>query len=271
MLGHRQGRQRGLAAQHRRRVGGGDHDDRTGEAGGPQIVGDEFLHFAPALADQADHRDVAVRPARQHRQQDRLADARTGKETEPLPLTQGGEQVERADRRREAWAHSRPRGRRRRRCAKRGGPRSLAKGTLAIERPAKTVDHAAEPAGAGLESIVPAQQFGGRARDQSVGRVEGHGGGALAVDGGHFGLDRSIVSGETKPGADGRRAGQSPHLQHRSLDPQQAPEAPMRIERADGRGERRQAFESAQAATSSTPTSASFSQRIKARQSPRAR
>ena len=65
----------GLAAHQRRLVRGGDHDDGAREARLAEIVLEELLHLAAALADEADHRDVGRGVARQHRQQHRLADA----------------------------------------------------------------------------------------------------------------------------------------------------------------------------------------------------
>ena len=91
MLGHGHGGIGGLAAHQRRRIRGGDDDDRPRQPCRAQIVLEEFPHLAPALADQGEHGDVARGVAGQHGQQHRLADAGTGEQAEPLALAAGGE------------------------------------------------------------------------------------------------------------------------------------------------------------------------------------
>ncbi|MCY1186737.1 hypothetical protein D9M73_276400 [compost metagenome] len=87
MLGNGERRPRRLPPHQRRRIGGRDDDDTARQTFRAEIVLDEFLHFATALADQPDHRDVAFGPACQHREQHRFPDARAGEQAKALPLT----------------------------------------------------------------------------------------------------------------------------------------------------------------------------------------
>ena len=87
----------GLAAHQRRLVGGRDHHDRAGQALLAEVVLEEFLHLAAALADQPDHRDVGHDVAGQHRQQHRLADAGAGEDAHALAVAAGDEDVQRAN------------------------------------------------------------------------------------------------------------------------------------------------------------------------------
>lgn len=49
---------------------------------------DEFTHFAPALADQHDHVDIALRAPREHPHQGALADASCGENAHALAFAQ---------------------------------------------------------------------------------------------------------------------------------------------------------------------------------------
>src|SRR5476649_2073715 len=83
----------------------------------PKVILQKFLHLTAAFADQANHRDIGVDIARQHRQQYRLADAGAGKDAEPLAAAAGQEGIERPHPEIERRADALARMRRRRRIA----------------------------------------------------------------------------------------------------------------------------------------------------------
>ena len=126
-------------------VRGRHHHDRARQALVAEIVLQEFLHLAAAFADQADHRDVGIDVARQHRQQHRLADAGAGEDAEPLAAAAGQERIERAHAEIERRADALARMRRRRRVAVGHRRRPLRQRPLAVDRLAHRVDDAAEP------------------------------------------------------------------------------------------------------------------------------
>ena len=97
MLGNGHGGERGFAPQRCRGVGGRADHDAAREPVRAKVVLDEFAEFAPALADEAKHRDIETWRAREHGEQRGLADARRREEADALPLPHGGEQVEGAD------------------------------------------------------------------------------------------------------------------------------------------------------------------------------
>ena len=76
-------------------IGRGDDDDRAAKPAWTQIVFDELLHLPAALADEPDDRDVGPGVARKHGEQNRLADARAGKNAHALTFAAGDERVER--------------------------------------------------------------------------------------------------------------------------------------------------------------------------------
>ena len=119
IFGDRQRQIGGLAAHQRGLVGGRDHHHRAREALLAEIVLQELLHLAAALADEADHRDVGHDIAREHREQHRLADARAGEDAHALAAAAGEEGIERAHAEIERRAHAPARMRRRRRVAER--------------------------------------------------------------------------------------------------------------------------------------------------------
>ena len=146
----------GLAAHQRRLVRGRDHDDRAREARFAEIVLQEFLHLAAALADQADHRDIGVDVARQHREQHGFADAGARENAHALATAAGEEGVDRAHAEIERRADAAARMRRRRRCAERIRRRPKRQRALAVDRLAHGVDDAAEPAGARADAPATA-------------------------------------------------------------------------------------------------------------------
>ena len=85
-----------LTAHQRRLVGRRGDDDGARETFFAQIVLDEFLHLAAALADQTDDDRIGIGVAREHGQQCRLADAGAREDAHALALAAGRERVERA-------------------------------------------------------------------------------------------------------------------------------------------------------------------------------
>ncbi len=85
---------RAVQAHQRRIVGRRRHDDRALQALGPENALDEFLHFAAALADQADDDDVGAGVARHHAEQHALADAAAGEQADALAATDGQQRID---------------------------------------------------------------------------------------------------------------------------------------------------------------------------------
>ncbi len=137
---------RGLAAHQRRLVGGRDHDHGAGETGFAQIVLEELLHLAAALADEADDGDVGGDVTREHGQQHRFADAGAGEDAQTLAATAGQKGIERADAEIERGADPAARVRQRRRIAERIWRRAVEQRALAVDRLAERIDDPPEPA-----------------------------------------------------------------------------------------------------------------------------
>ena len=108
-------------AHQRGLVGGGDDDDRAGDALGPEVALDELAHLAATLADEADHVDVGRRRAGDHAQQRRLADAGAGEDAEALAAAARHQRVQRAHAERHALDDARALERIRRRRQHRRG------------------------------------------------------------------------------------------------------------------------------------------------------
>ena len=177
MLGDGHRRIGRLAAQQRRRVGGGHHDDRARQALGAQVVLEEFPHLAPALADQGEHRHVALGVARQHREQGGLADAGAGEQAEALALAAGGEAVERANAEIEPRSQPRAGGGLRRGNAQRA--RSVApSGRAPCPSSGRPSGSSTRPSQASATAKPPpgfAGADGRAARAEAIERVEWHG------------------------------------------------------------------------------------------------
>jgi hypothetical protein len=96
MLGDR-GRDPGRAAAlERGAVGSGDDDDRARQACRAEVVVDEFVDFATALADQRDHVDVGFAAAREHAEQGALAAAGHREDADALAFACGHDGIDRA-------------------------------------------------------------------------------------------------------------------------------------------------------------------------------
>src|SRR6185312_7482537 len=116
------------------------------EALGPEIVGEEFLHLAAALADEADHRRVSAGRPGNHRQQHRLADAGGREDTHALPAAARKKGVEGTDAEIDLVLDAAAGMGRRRLVAQRIGPGPERQRALAVDRLAHPIDDAAEPA-----------------------------------------------------------------------------------------------------------------------------
>ena len=110
-----------------------------------EIVLQEFLHLAPALANEPDHRHVGGHVAGHHRQQHRFADAGARENAHALAAAAGREGIERPHPEIERSADPPALMRGRRRIAKRIGGRPERQRPLAIDRLAHGVDDAPEP------------------------------------------------------------------------------------------------------------------------------
>ena len=146
IFGDRHGHVGRLPPHQRRFVGGGDDDDAARQAVLAQVLGDEFLHLAAALADQADDVDVDRHVARQHRHQHRLADAGAGEDAHALAAAAGQEGVDRADAEIDLAADAAARMGGRRVVADRDADLAGEQRPLAVDRLAQRIDDAAEPA-----------------------------------------------------------------------------------------------------------------------------
>ncbi len=186
-----------LPAHQRRRVGCRHHDDRARQSGRAEFVLEKLAHLAAALADQRQHRDVAVGMARQHRQQRRLAHPRAREQAKPLALPAGRERVERAHAEIDARPQPGPRGRRRRDRAQRARPRAPRQRAALVERPSQRIDHPTDPPGIDRQGramgLIRSQQRP-RPRPQPISRRERHGAGHATGEPDDLGCDRRPVA-----------------------------------------------------------------------------
>ncbi len=241
MLGHGQGEVGGLAAHQRRLVGGGDHDDAAGGAFGAEIGGEEFLHLAAALADQADDDHVGVGVAGHHAEQGRLADARAGEDAHALAAAEVQQRVHGAHADIELLADA---------AAEEGGRRAGAQGigegaggqrALAVDRFAQTVNRTAEPAAVGPHGDAAVEHDDGAADADAAEVLIGHQQAAAVADADDLaqhllpapGLDRAAVAdGEVAfeaVGLDGDAVG--------ALDLADQPEVRQPFDFGDGLGD----------------------------------
>ena len=163
-----------LAAHQRRLVGGGDDHDAAREALGAEIVGEEFLHLAAALADQADHGHVGGGVARHHRQQRRLADARAGEDAHALAAAAGEEGIDGAHAEIDLAPDALARMRGRRRGAQQERLAARRQRALAVDRLAQRVDDAAEPGRMRPNDRLGVGDLGLAAEADAVERAERH-------------------------------------------------------------------------------------------------
>ena len=145
ILGQRHHQVRRLAPCHGRLVGSGDNHHRTRQPRFSQVVLEELLDLAAALADQSDHVDIRLGKARQHGEQNRLANSGTGKDPNALAAAHREKGVERPDPEIQLAADPLARMCRRRRGAQRVGNAAGHQRPLSIHRLAHGTDDAAEP------------------------------------------------------------------------------------------------------------------------------
>ena len=126
-------------------VRGRDHDHRTPAALFAQRILNEFLHFAATLANQADHDDIGVGAARQHRHQHRFADTRARKHAHALTAAERGEDIDRAHANIEAPANARAIVSGRRRRTDRSRLHAVWQRPLAVDWIAEAIDDSTKP------------------------------------------------------------------------------------------------------------------------------
>ena len=142
-LGDRGGDPGTLQPLQRRLIGRRDDDHRTGQTLGAEVVIDELLHLAAALADQGDHVDVCFTVARDHAQQRALADTRAGEDAHALAEAAGEQAVQSAYTRGQRRANRLATERVRRGVGDSGDARGVER-PLAVDRPRESVDDATE-------------------------------------------------------------------------------------------------------------------------------
>ncbi len=237
MLGDRHCRVRGLAAQQRRRVGGGNHDHRAGEPGRSKLVLDELAHLPAALADQREHRDVAGGLTGEHPEQRGLAHAGAREQAEPLALAAGGETINCPN----AEVQPRPkpaaRGGVRRSGADGAGRRAAPERCASVKRPAERVDHPAKPvirdgehpaAGGGAAALADGRiGQDDAARPQSVQRAERHCLGGARAEADDLRRHRQPTARQQgQPIADRAEAGETGDLDQQPREPGHLPFQP---------------------------------------------
>jgi len=150
-LGDRQRELCRLSLDQRWLVRRGHHRHRTGETFRAKRILKELVDLLAPLADQPDHDHIDRDVARQHREQARLADARTGEDAEALTTTEWQQRVDALDAGLDSRAEASTRER-----SRRPPPQGI--GLLAgqqsaaarlVQRTAKSVDHTTEPTCAG--------------------------------------------------------------------------------------------------------------------------
>ena len=134
-----------LTASQGGRVRGFGNDDRTLAAFGTENILDEFARFAPPLADQADHDDIGVTGPCQHRHQHRLADARAGKDAQPLAAPHRHESVENTHTQIQSLTQTGAAMGAGRIALQRIGDTAFGQRRSVIERAAETVQHPPQP------------------------------------------------------------------------------------------------------------------------------
>src|SRR6185503_20075567 len=122
------------------------HDNAARLTFGAEVGGEELLHLAAALADQADDDHVGIRIAGHHAQERRLADARAGEDAHALAAAEIEEGVHGAHADVELLAHAAAE-----ESGRRAGAQGVGEGAGGERAPAvygfaQAVDRAAEPA-----------------------------------------------------------------------------------------------------------------------------
>ena len=129
----------------------------------------KLAQLAPAFADQRDHDDIRLDPARELRQQRGFADARSGEKTDPLAADQRQQRVEDRDTRCPAARPDAGAGAAGGAAARRARGCSAAQQRATVQRLAEGIDDPADPAVVG-RNLGPAEQFDPVADRHAVGR-----------------------------------------------------------------------------------------------------
>ena len=192
-----------MQADQRRIVGRACDHHRAAAALGPEDALDEFLHFAAALADQADDDDVGAGVARHHAEQHRLADAGTGEQADALAAADGQQRIDRAhadiERRVDGMTRQRIDG-----LAQQLDAFVGLDGTETVERHAVAVDDAAEQARAHAHAAGALARHHARRGREAVHFAGGHEKQFVAGEADHFGLDpRAVAVQQVADVADG--------------------------------------------------------------------
>jgi hypothetical protein len=153
-LGDREGGPRRLAAHHRALVAGRDHHHGPVAARGERSF-QELAHLAPALAHQGNHDAVEALRPRQHGEEGRLADARSGEDADALAGAERREQVEGPHPGAQGRAHPGPAEGRRRVGVEGSGALARAEGAGTVDRAPEGVDDPALPARVGAQLRRP--------------------------------------------------------------------------------------------------------------------
>ncbi len=212
IFGDRGGVVGALQAGQRRCVGRCGHHHRAAQAFFAEDVLDEFLDFAAAFADQADHDHIGFGEAGHHAEQHRFADAGAGEQTDPLAAADRQHRVDGAHTGIERAAH-RVTVHRIDRPADQGRVVGAAQRPFAVDRIAMRIDDAPEQTvtdrqvlGAVLVApprvllaAQPQRNHRRRARDhdgaagQAVNIAGRHQIGMVAGETDHFGLHRRLA------------------------------------------------------------------------------
>jgi hypothetical protein len=176
----------GVAAHECRLVGGGDDDDGAAQALLAEIVLQELLHLAAALADEPDDGDLRGGEARHHGQEHRLADARAGEDAHALAAAGGQEGVDGAHAEVEGLGDAAAGVRRRRIGPERIERAALRQRALSVYGTAEGVDDAAEPGARWLHAVHARAHMRRAAAAHALEGAERHGEGALAGEADHL-------------------------------------------------------------------------------------
>ncbi len=243
----------GLAAHQRRLVGGGDNHHGAGQAVGAEVVLQELLHLAAALADQPDHRNVGLDVAGKHRQQHRLADAGAGENAHALAAAAGREGIERPHAEIERAADPAAGMGGRRIVAEAIGRRPRRQRALAVDRLAHRVDDAAEPARRRPHRRRGGADDGPAAAPHPFERAERHQQRILAGETDHLAGDIAFVAAglDHDPRADRHGVDRSGDLDHQAAHPDDPAIGLDSVELRDLFGQRLHAIEPMAAVLSS--------------------
>jgi len=194
LFGHGHGDISRLAAHQRRFVGRRSDHHRTRQAFFAQIVLDEFLHFAAALADQSDHDGIGIGVARQHRQQRGFSHAGAGENAHALAGAAGGEGVEGANAQIQFLADAAAAGGGDGRGLERIGRHAQRQRALSVHRLAEAIDHPAQPGLGGIDGSGAILEIGAGAQSDSVQRTQRHDQGPAVAKPHHFAGNCLVIS-----------------------------------------------------------------------------